>query len=171
MMRKYDLNSLLRPDQPLPPGSVMVAKALEILELSPHGQQLTNFAEKKNVAIAVIATPQPVAYLPEKGHVYVGFNHAHPVPPSQFVLMLAGALREAQQEAAGIKLPQVHAPLEEHVKVGMAKHEDKVWYMCTVAYELDEQASLSEYHFLDELGKMGHTESIELFIKQKRQDG
>ena len=53
--------------------------------------------------------------------------------------MLAGILREAQQEAAGIKHPDLQAPLAEHKKASMAKHEDKVWYMCTVATELNDQ--------------------------------
>lgn len=164
---KGDLSDFPKPGKPLPADAVMVAKTLEILEFSPHGQQLVNFVEKKSITIKVISAPQPIAYLPEKKLVYICVNRNNPGSPSRFILMLAGILREAQQEAAGIKHPQLKAPLSEHVDVSMAKHEDKVWYMCTVAVELDSQAIFTEYKFLDELRKMGHNESLELYIKQE----
>jgi hypothetical protein len=162
-----DLNDFLQPGQPLPSDSVMIAKALEILEQSPHGQQLSNFVEKKAIIIKIVATPQPVTYLPEKKLVYVGFNKNKAVSPTQFILMLAGILREAQQEAAGIKHPALEAPLAEHKKISMAKHEDKVWYMCTVATELNRLEIFTGYKFLDELRKMGHNEALDLYIKQE----
>ena len=162
-----DLNDFLQPGQPLPSDAVMIAKALEVLEHSPHGQQLTNFVEKKEIVIKIMAVPQPVTYLPQKKLVYIGFNKNKAPSPTQFILMLAGALREAQQEAAGVRLPDVHAPLSEHEKAVMAKYEDKVWYMCTVAWELNEQVAFTGYKFLDELRKMGHNEAVDLFMKQE----
>ena len=101
-MAKNDLNDILKPGPKLPPGERMVEKALEILELSPHGQQLVNFAEKKSVTIKVMATPQAATYLPEKKLAYIGFSKSNPASPARFILMLAGLLREAQQSAAGI---------------------------------------------------------------------
>ncbi len=168
-MGKGNLNDFFKPGAILPPNAIMIEKALEVLEHSPHGQQLVNFVEKKGIKIEIAATPQPVTYLPEKGHIYVGFNRGSPVTPSQFILMLAGILREAQQEAAGIKHPQLHAPLSEHVDVSMAKHEDKVWYLCAVATELDDQAAFKNLKFLDILRQMGHNEALELYLKQERQ--
>ena len=167
-MNKADLNDFLKPGKSLPADAVMIAKALEILEMCPHGQQLVNFVEKKSITITIMATPQPVAYLPEKKQVYIGFNRNNPVSPSRFILMLAGILREAQQEAAGIKHPPLAAPQAEHIEIGMAKHEDKLWYICTIATELNDQEMFTEYKFLDELRKMGHNESLELYIRQER---
>ncbi len=167
-MSTADLNDFLQPGQPLPSDQVMISKALEILESSPHGQQLTSFVEKKGITIKIMATPQPTAYLPDKKLVYIGFNRNNAVSPSRFILMLAGILREAQQEAAGIKHPSLQAPLSEHKKVSLAKQEDKVWYICTVATELNDQESFAKYNFLDELRKMGHNESLDLYIKQER---
>jgi hypothetical protein len=167
-MSRGNLNDFFKPGQILPAHVVMIKKALEILEHSPHGQQLVNFIEKKSITIQIMAAPQPITYLPEKNLVYVGFNRNHPVSPSHFILMLAGILREAQQEAAGIKHPRLHAPLAEHIDVSMAKHEDKVWYMCAIATELSDQPTFTEYKFLDELRKMGHNEALELYIKQER---
>lgn len=166
-MTHANLSDFLKPGKPLPGDAVMIAKALEILELSPHGQQLVNFVQKKEIAIKIIATPQPTAYLPEKKQVYIGLNRNNPGSPTRFILTLAGILREAQQEAAGIKHPPLNAPLAEHAEVSMSKHEDKLWYMCTVATELNNQNIFTEYKFLDELRKMGHNEALELFIKQE----
>ena len=115
-----------------------------------------------------MATPQPQAYLPQSKKLYIGFNRNNPISPARFVIMLAGALREAQQELSGIKLPGFSAPKEEHIKVGMAKFEDQVWYMCTVSVELNSLDIFTEYNFLDELRKMGHTETIELYLKQEK---
>lgn len=168
VQKKNNLNNLLKPMQPLPADDVMIAKALELLELCPHGQQLANFAEKKAMRIKVLATPEPVTYMPQKDLIYIGFNRASPVSPSRFILMLTGVLREAQQEAAGIHHPPLTAPLSQHIDVSMAKYEDKVWYMCTVAKELNSQEIFAEYHFLDELRKMGHNEALELYLKQER---
>ncbi len=168
MNRTPSLDDLFRPGQPLPADDVMVAKGLEILNYSPHGQQLVDFVQKEAVQIRIMATPQPTTYLPESRLVYIGFNKNIPVSPSRFVLMLTGILREAQQETAGIKHPNLHAPLQDHMKVSMAKHEDKVWYLCTVACELNDLDLFTEYNFLDELRKMGHDESIDLYLKQER---
>ncbi len=162
------LDDILQPGRALPPDDVMIAKAMEILSASPHGQQLVNFAAAEKIDIKLIATPQPTAYLPNTRTAYIGFNRNHPVSPANFVLMLVGLLREAQQEVAGIKHPALSAPEQEHLKVSMAKHEDKVWYMCTVACELNRQSGFTEYNFLDELRKMGHDEAIELFLKQEQ---
>lgn len=164
-----DLNNFFKPGMPLPADAVMIAKALEVLEMSPHGQQLVNFVAKKEIIIKVAATPQPTAYLPEKKLVYIGINRNNPGSPTRFILLLTGILREAQQEAAGIKHPPLQAPLSEHQEVSMAKHEDKVWYMCTVACEMHDIEMFTEFKFLDELRKMGHNESLELYIKQERQ--
>jgi len=162
-----DLNDFLAPGQPLPTEAVMIAKALEILETSPHGQQLTNFVEKKGIAIKIMATPEPVTYIPERKLVYIGFNHNKAPTPPQFILMLAGALREAQQEAAGIKHLGAEAPLSQHEEVSMSKFEDRVWYMCTVAHELNQQEAFSRYKFIEILRKMGYSEAVDLFLKQE----
>jgi hypothetical protein len=168
MRETAKLNDILKPGQPLPSDEVMISTALDILNHSPHGQQLVDFVRINNIRVKIISTPQPTTYLPEPGLVYVGFNRNNPVSPSTFVLMLGGILREAQQESAGIKHPHLQAPLEEHMKVSMAKLEDTIWYKCTVACELDDQPAFSEYKFIDELRKMGHDESLELFLKQER---
>lgn len=160
------LDDVLKPGKPLPPDELMIAKGLEILGYSPHGQQLTNTVEKENISIAIMATPQPVTYLPETRKAYVGFNRNNPVSPSRFVLMLAGVLREAQQELMNVKRPPLHASKEEFVQVSLRKEEDKIWYMCTVAYELNALEMFMEYNFLDELRKMGHDESIELYLQK-----
>ena len=142
--------------------------ALDILNHSPHGQQLSDFVSVNQISIRIMATPHPTTYLPESKLVYVGFNRNNPVSPSRFVLMLAGILREAQQESAGIKHPHLNAPMQEHMKVSMAKHEDKVWYMCTVASELNALETFGEYKFLDELKNMGHEEALTLYLKQEK---
>lgn len=162
------LSDILKPGQPLPPDALMISTALDILDHSAHGQQLVDFARTAGIEIRIMETPQPTTYLPEPKKIFIGFNRNLPVTPSRFVLMLAGALREAQQEDAGIKHPDIQAPMQEHIKTSMAKHEDKLWYMCTVACELNDQSSFSEYYFLDELRKMGHNEVLDLYLKQER---
>jgi hypothetical protein len=162
------LNDLLKPGKPLPEDDVMVSTALDILNHSPYGQQLADFVRVNQIQIRVMATPQPTAYLPESKLVYIGFNRNNPISPARFVLMLAGILREAQQESAGIRHPHLTAPLQEHMKVSMAKHEDKVWYMCTVACELEALGTFDDYKFRDELKKMGHDEALTLYLKQER---
>lgn len=161
------LSDFFKSNKSLPADSVMITKALEILALSPHGQQLVNFVEKKDIIIKIIATPQQLSYLPESGVVCIGINKNNPGSPSRFILALAGILREAQQEAAGIKHPPLHAPLSEHMDISLAKQEDKVWYMCAIACELAGQEIFTEYKFLDELKKMGHNEALELYIDQE----
>jgi len=165
------LDDLLKPGHPLPADEVMIAKALEILNFSPHGQQLVNFAAKEKIEIRIMPTPQPQTYLPDTRKAYIGFNRAHPISPSHFVLLLTAVLREAQQEYSGIKHPPLHAPRDEHIKIGMAKREDAMWYMCTAAVELDDQEIFTEYKFIDELRKMGHNETVDLYLKQERGQG
>lgn len=167
MLVRNNLNDIMKPGKPLPSKNLMVKKALEILDLSPHGQQLSNFAEKKQIKIDVIETVEPTSYIPEEGKIYIGFNKNRPLSPSSFILMLAGALREAQQEAAGIKNPSFDIERDRHIGIILEKQEDKIWYICTIALELDSQEMFSEYKFLDELRKMGYSESLELVQKQK----
>jgi hypothetical protein len=164
------LDDILKPGRPLPPDDVMISKALEIMHHSPHGQKLAEFAVIEKITIKVIPMPQPTAYLPETHTVYIGFNRNNPVSPAAFVLMLTGILREAQQEVAGVKHPSLQVPRQDHIKMSLAKHEDKLWHMCSVAVELNDQSAFAEYKFLDELGKMGHTEVLELFLKQEHRE-
>jgi hypothetical protein len=112
------LNDILRPGQPLPPDALMISTALDILDHSPHGQQLVDFVRINNIEIRIMATPQPTTYLPESKRAYIGFNRNSPITPTCFVLMMAGLLREAQQEIAGIKHVHAQATLDEHMKVG-----------------------------------------------------
>lgn len=162
------LGEFLNPATPLPPNEIMISTALDILNHSAHGQQLVDFVRINNIAIRIISTPQPTTYLPETNIAYIGFSPNNPVSPSRFVMMMAGILREAQQESAGIHHPDLKAPLQEHMKVSMAKHEDKVWYMCTVASELNAQDIFTEYNFLEELGKMGYHESLQLYLRRSK---
>lgn len=167
MTQQPNLEYFFAPGAPLPADSVMIAKALEILETSPHGQQLVNFVAKKGISIKIVATPGPITYIPEKNLVYLGFNRNTPVSPVRFILMLVGALREAQQEAAGIKYPPFGAPMEEHKKVTLAKYEDQAWYLCTISRELDKQTAFGRLNFSEELRKMGYDEALELHMKQE----
>ena len=64
-MPMSSLQDFLKPGVPLPADDLMIAKALDILNHSPHGQQLADFARTGRVAIRVIGTPQPRAYLPD----------------------------------------------------------------------------------------------------------
>jgi hypothetical protein len=162
------LDTLLNPTAPLPADDVMIAKALEVLTHSPHGQKLVDLTRKESIEIRLIPTPQPSAYLPDTRLAYIGFNRANPISPSRFILMLAGILREAEQELAGIKMPPFTAPEQEHVKVSLVKHEDKLWYICTVACELNDLNYFTDYKFLEELEKMGYGEVLALYLKQER---
>jgi hypothetical protein len=171
MSKAPRLDDLLKPGKPLPPDDIMIAKALDVLDHSPHGQQLANFAREQGITIKIMATPQPTAYLPESKLAYIGFSRSNPISPSRFILMLTGLLREAQQEHAGLKHPMASSPLDEHIKTGMAKQEDKLWYMCTVACELNDQQTFNELYLLDELRKMGHNEILSLYLKQERPEG
>ena len=165
------LETIFKPGAPLPPDDVMIAKGLEILSFSPHGQQLANMISEHNIELAIMATPQPTTYLPEPRKSYIGFNRVKPVSPSRFVMMLTGLLRSAQQDINGITRPALNAPVEEHKKVGLAKEEDKLWYMCTVAVELDNLDLFTEYKFLDELRNMGYSEIVELYLRQEQKKG
>lgn len=162
------LDTLLKPNEPLPPDDVMVAKAMEVLSHSPHGQKLVDLARRENIEVRLMATPQPTTYLPETRLAYIGFNRANPISPSRFIMMLTSVLREVEQELAGIKMPPFTAPEQEHVKVSLAKHEDKLWYICTVACELNDLTYFADYKFLEELEKMGYGEVLALYLKQER---
>lgn len=164
------MNDIMRPGKPLPSKELMVRKALEILDMSPHGQQLRNFAERKDIKISIIETVEPATHIPEIDKIYLGFNKNNPVSPAYLILMLTGALREAQQNMAGIRHPALHAPINEHLEISFAKYEDTVWYICNIALELDEQEQLKDFKFLDELRKMGYNEALELVKKQKTGD-
>jgi hypothetical protein len=146
----------------------MIAKALDVLNHSAHGQQLVDMVRVNQIQIQIMATPQPVTYLPDTRKPYIGFSRLHPVTPVRFIMMLAGVLREVQQELAGVVHPPLTAQLDEHLRVSMAKHEDKLWYMCTIAWELDQQKTFSGFNFIETLRKMGHNEAVGLFLKQEQ---
>lgn len=160
------LDDIFSPGKPLPPDEVMIRTGLNILNHCPHGQQLAEFAKAERIAVKIMATPYPTTYLPDPHQAFIGFNRNNPISPSRFVLMLAGVLREAMQEAHGIRHPSLNAPLEEHMRISMAKQEDRVWTMCTIAIELNSLETFSEYNFLEELRKMGHKEALDLILKE-----
>lgn len=161
------LDDLLAPDAALPPEEAMIAKALEILAHSAHGQRLVAFARDEGVTIGILATPAPVTYLPSTLRAYVGFNRKNPLSPARFVISLAAVLREAQQEASGVKHPPTSASREEQLDTSLKKWEDVVWHMCAVALELDAQEAFAPLRFRDALAAMGHAEVLDLFLAQE----
>lgn len=148
----------------LPDSDVMVRLALEILKNSETALPLVEMAAKENIKITVIKTPQETAYIPQTRQIYIGVTTNHPTPPPRFVLLLAGALRETHQELQSWFHPGINEPLDKHLSVSTAKEADKIAHLCAIAYELNEDKKFAEYHFLDELKKMGHSETLDIFI-------
>ncbi len=148
----------------LPDGDIMVRLALDILRNSETALPLVEMISKENVKISVIKTPQETAYIPQLRQIYIGVTTNQPTPPPRFVLLLAGALRETHQELQNWLHPNINEPLDKHLSVSTAKEADKVAHLCAIAYELNENSKFTEYRFLDELKKMGHSETLDIFI-------
>lgn len=153
-----------RGQKELPEGAVMTRVALDILKNSETALSLVEMVAKENIAITVIKTPQETCYIPATRQIYIGVTSNHPTPPPRFVLMLAGALRETAQELQGWKHPDLHETLDKHLSVSTAKEADKIAHLCAIAYELNALPKFSEYWFLDELRKMGHSETLDIFL-------
>ena len=148
----------------LPDGNTMVTIALEILKNSETALPLVEMVKKENIQIGVIKTPQETSYIPKPRQIYIGVTAAQPTPPPRFVLLLAGALRETHQELQGWFHPSINEPLDKHLSVSTAKEADKVAHLCAIGYELSKVKEFAEYRFLDELKKMGHSETLDIFI-------
>ena len=56
-----NLNDIFKPGQPLPPDDIMISTALNILNYSPHGQQLADFVSVNFIHIKVISVPSLTA--------------------------------------------------------------------------------------------------------------
>ena len=149
----------------LPDPKRMVQFGLEILANSETGSRLASLATEQNFQIDVIKTPEETAYMPETGKIQIGMRVNPPTSPARFVLILTGILREAEQELAGKKHPELHEPITKHLSISVSKESDKVAHMCAVAYELNQILDFTEYSFFDELRKMGYTESINKYIE------
>lgn len=161
------LDSVLSPSKGLPKDDLMIKTALGILKQSPHSQPLVEMVERENIHIKVIKTPEETTYLPDTRQVYIGVTQTNPTSPARFVLLLAGALREAQQELEGKKHPPLNAPMEEHLKVSGHKFADKAYHLCAIATDLNDLESFTEYNFLNELSEMGFGEALDIYLKEK----
>ena len=148
----------------LPEGDVMIRLALDILRNSETALPLVDMIARENVKISVIKTPQETSYIPQLRHIYIGVTTNHPTPPPRFVLLLAAALRETHQELQSWLHPNINEPLDKHLSVSTAKEADKIAHLCAIAYELNENSKFTEYRFLDEVRKMGHSETLDIFI-------
>lgn len=149
----------------LPSDEVMINMALKILRQSAHAQPLIEMVESENIEIKVMKTPQETTYLPAPTQVYIGVTQTKPTSPARFVLLLAGALREAQQELEGKKHPPLTASLDEHLKVSGHKFADKVYHLCAIATELNDLETFSEYNFINELRQMGYSEALDIYLE------
>lgn len=138
--------------------------ALEILRQSETGRKLARLVENPGLRLHLIKSPQEAIYLPETKEIFIGIPANRDVSIARITLLLAGALREAEQELMGVKQPGIDAPAEEHFGVGMAKFSDKIAHMCKVAIEINDLESFIRYDFIDEIKKMGHAEVIEMFM-------
>lgn len=148
-----------------PEESLSLETALEFLKQSETGKKLAKLVENPGLKLHLIKSPQETSYLPETKEVFIGIPVNSDVSIARITLLLAAALREAEQELMGIKHPSPDAPAEEHFGVGMAKFSDKITVMCAVAYELNKLEGFMSYHFIDEIKKMGHSEVIEIFTR------
>lgn len=147
-----------------PDEALSLENALEILKQSETGLKLAKLVENPGLKLHLIKAPQETSYLPETKEIFIGIPANRDVSIARITLLLASALREAEQELMGVKRPGLDAPVEEHFGVGMAKFSDKIAYMCQVAVELNDLESFIRYDFIDEIRKMGHAEVIEMFM-------
>ncbi len=146
-------------------GEGMVQQALSILQMSEEGQKLATMVEEDDFTISVTPMPEETTYLPETKKVFIGIRAASPPNPARFALLLAGGLKEAEQELRGERHPELSAPMQEHMKISLAKQADKVASLCVIAYELQELEAFTEYDFLDELRNLGHHEALDIFLQ------
>jgi len=164
------LNNALSPTSAtaMPDPEQMIQLGLDILRNSEIGARLVTLVDQGQCSIQVIETPEETTYIPEKDKINIGVRKNPPTTPGRFVLLLAGALREIEQENSGKKHPELHEPIVKHLSVSVSKQSDKVAHMCAVAYELNELLDFTEYNFFDELGKLGYAENINTFLREVR---
>jgi hypothetical protein len=150
---------------PLPDPQVMVEASLKILKQSEAGEKLFQFAVREKLIVKIIKTRHETTYIPETRELFIGVTSNSPTLPTRFVLMLAGAIREAEQDFEGLKRPSLNQPLNDIIRLSTAKEADKVAYMCLIAYELEQLPNLNKMKFLDELRAMGYGETVDIFLK------
>lgn len=148
-----------------PDQTAMIHAALKMLRGSDAGSKLVSFAIEERLEVKVIRTRHETAYLPQSKEIFIGLSANMQPSPSRFVLLLAGALREAQQEHEGMTRPDLNQSINDIVRISSAREADKVAYLCLIGYELDQNPALAKHRFLDELRSMGYGEIVDIFLK------
>lgn len=154
-----------------PKGDQAIQEAIEILKKSETGALLAAVMEQQGITVKAIRAPQDSSYIPDSKEIYIGIPPRHPPSRERLVLMLAGALREAELELLGYNyIEALKNSVEEGATVAYAKKTDVIVTLCDVAYELTQINDFSE-SFLDELRKMGHDNTVDVYLAERESGG
>jgi len=148
----------------MPDGPSMVSFALDVLRNCEIGMRLVTVSEMEGWNISVIKTPMETTVITDPGHLTVGICQIPPTPPGRFVLLLAGILRESEQDFQGMTQAGMNDPAAEQVRIAMKKQGDKVAYICAIAHQLNEISEFKNYRLIDEVRNMGYSQSMDTFL-------
>ena len=147
-----------------PDEGALLQNAQALLQQSGTGAELLAFSEQNQVEVRLIKNKSASGYIPQSKVVYIGAPVTGVLTPSMLALLIAGGIREAQQELKGFMPPDETKDLQQHLTINHAKRADVLYYQCAVAYEINESAGNKE--ILDEMRKIGHG-LIDIYIDER----
>ena len=147
-----------------PDEGAQLQQAYALLQQSATGNELLQFAQQNQIAVRMIKNKNATGYIPQSKTIYIGTPVNGAVSTPMLALLVAGAIREAQQELKGFMPPDETKDLQQHLTINHAKRADVLYYQCAVAYEVSETGDNKE--ILDEMRKIGHG-LIDIYIDER----
>ncbi len=148
-----------------PHGADLLAEIKEILRECESGKRLVEMASYQNIEISVISGRQGQKNTVSAHAVYLAIPARMKKPQPSHVLETAGAIREAEQELLGYKMPPKDADPVDIAAVVHAKYLDIIVNMCIIASELDEKSGEGVY--AQALETLGHGDIYETFLASR----
>lgn len=137
--------------------------ATHLLERSETGKELLDFAKTHRISIHVLKNKSDFGVLPGESTVYISCPAGQRMPSSRAAIHLAGALREAMQNAGvdGLAKPNLRTEPKRYGHTYGERKVDQLFWQTAVVYELAEVNGLSE--IIDEFGGMGYLNVYEAY--------
>ena len=130
----------------------IIEQSKDILSSVEAGQRLLKIAQDFDTPIRVLTSPNYRGFITNQGGIYILMPATEKSAKFMQALVLAYALRDVEQIAAGYTHPALHEDKDHYVSANYSKNLDMILEMCKIAEEFQNKNIPEALHVLQRMG-------------------
>lgn len=132
--------------------SEIIEQSKDILSSVEAGQRLLKIAQDYDTPIRVLTSPNYRGFITNQGGIYIVMPAAEKSAKYMQALVLAYALRDVEQIAAGYTHPSLKDDKDHYISANYSKNLDMILEMCKIAEEFQNKDIPEALHVLQRMG-------------------